>query len=101
MDLEKLNQVSLLENKQVTKLGDLPQNIPQSIYGAEIIKTKYGETVLLELKKNKIFLPKRVLPIIKDNLAQFTRGKYSIVYEGLKDVNKPSMGVLFKFVESK
>lgn len=100
MDLQKLNEVSLLETKAVVKLAELPVNIPQPIYGAQLIKTKFGETVLLEFEEKKAFLPKRVVPLMKDNLTQFTDGKYSIVYEGLKDVKKPSMGVLFQFVET-
>lgn len=101
MDLENLNKVSLLETKEVVKLTEFPLNVPQPIYKAQIIKTKFGETVLLELEEKKTFLPKRVLPQMKDNLLQFTEGKYSVVYQGLKDVKKPSMGVLFQFIESK
>lgn len=100
MDLTKFNKVSLLETKEVVKLCDLPINVPQTIYSVQLMTTKYGETALIELTDNKVFLPKRVVPLIRENLQDFDGGKYSIVYKGLKDVKKPSMGTIFELVKS-
>lgn len=101
MNFENLNKVALLQSKPIGKLIELPLDVPHEIYGAKILNTKFGETILLELKEKKIFLPNRVVNQMKDNLPQFIDGKYSIIYQGLREVNKPSMGVMFRFVESK
>lgn len=101
MNLQELNQISLLETKPLIKVSDLPRNIPLPILSAKLVTTKFGETILIEFDDNKTFLPKRVAPLMKDNLAQFTDYKYSLIFVGLKDVKKPSMGITFQFVESK
>lgn len=100
MNLTKLNSVALLETKEVVKLTELPINIPQAIYSVQLMTTKFGEIALIELKEKRVFLPKRVVPIIKENLQEFDTGKYSIVYKGLKDVKKPSQSIIFEFVKS-
>lgn len=102
MDFEKLNKTCLLDNiKPVIKTKDLLECGPIPILAAKIVKTKFGETVLIEFENNCAFLPKRVLPLMKNNLEKFTAGKYSVIFRGLKDVNKPSPGIAFEFVESK
>lgn len=101
MDLNEVNAVSLLEAKPITRIAELQLNTPHPIYGAEIINTKFGETILLELKDSKTFLPNRMLPLLKNKLEDFRGGKYSLVFKGLKEVNKPSKGVQFEFIESK
>lgn len=101
MNFEKLNKTCLLDSiKSIIKTNELPVNEPIPILSAKIVKTKYGETVLIELENNCTFLPKRVLPFMKDNLSQFTDSKYSIIFRGQKDVNKPTPGITFEFVES-
>ncbi|KAJ8966513.1 hypothetical protein NQ317_008804 [Molorchus minor] len=59
MDLTKLNQVAVLETKPLIKISDLPENIPQPILSADIMTTKYGETILIEFEESKAFLPKK------------------------------------------
>ncbi|KAJ8984290.1 hypothetical protein NQ317_009774 [Molorchus minor] len=100
MDLTKLNQVSVLETKPLIKISNLPENIPQPILSADLITTKYGETILIEFQDSKAFLPKRVVPLMKDNLTEFTDSKYSLIFTGLKDVKKPSLGTTFHFIEN-
>lgn len=51
----------------------------------------------MELKDSTIFLPKRVVYLIKNSLDEFDE---YIIYQVLKDVNKPSMGTIFEFVKS-
>lgn len=101
MDFTKLNKTCLLDNiKPIIKTADLPLNEPVPILSAKLVNTKYGETILAEFENNSTFLPKRVVSLMKSNLTQFTDGKYSIVFRGLKNVNKPSLGVTFEIVES-
>ncbi|KAJ8977824.1 hypothetical protein NQ317_011908 [Molorchus minor] len=83
MDLTKLNQVYVLKTKPLIKISDLPENIPQPILSANLITTKYGETILIEFQDSKAFLPKRVVPLMKDNLTEFTDSKYSLIFTGL------------------
>ena len=100
MDFTKLNQTALLEgnNKPLIKLSELAKDVPTKILLARLINTKYGECILLELEENTTFLPKRVVPMMKDHLEEFSSGNYSIVFQGFKNVNKPCMGTLFKFM---
>lgn len=100
MDLNKINSASLLEAKEVIKLSDFTPNVPLPIQSAKLVKTKFGESILLEFEDRITFLPKRVVSTLKNHLDEFSNGKYSIVFEGLKDVRMPSMGVIFKFIES-
>lgn len=100
MDLRKLNNVSLLETKPNIKLANFPINVPRPIFSARLVKTKFGETILLEFEDSTTFLPKRVVPLIRDNLENFTSGKYCLVFKGLEDVNKPSLGASFEFIEN-
>ncbi|KAJ8967128.1 hypothetical protein NQ317_019955 [Molorchus minor] len=101
MDLTKLNQVSVLETKPLIKIFELPENIPQPILSADLMTTKYGETILIEFEEGKAFLPKRVVPLMKNNLTEFTNSKYSLIFTGLKDVKKTSLATTFHFIETK
>lgn len=98
-NLQELNKIALLETKPLVKVSDLPLNSPQPILSARIVATKFGDCILAEFEDNKAFLPKRVTSLMKNNLAEFTEGKYSIIFGGLKDIKKPSMGVTFQFVK--
>lgn len=100
MDLQKLNSTSLLVEKPIVKLCDLTPNVPIPIFGAKLVKTKFGESILLELDDFVTFLPRRVVTHMKNNLEKFIDGNFSIVFEGLKDVHMPFKGVLFKFIDS-
>ncbi|KAJ8972419.1 hypothetical protein NQ317_011064 [Molorchus minor] len=101
MDPTKLNQASVLETKPLIKISDLPENIPQPILSADLMTTKYGETILIEFEDSKAFLPKRVVPLIKNNLTEFTNSKYSLIFTGLKDLKKTSLATTFHFIVRK
>ncbi|KAJ8970752.1 hypothetical protein NQ317_011682 [Molorchus minor] len=92
MDLTKLNQVSVLETKPLIKIFELPENIPQPILSADLMTTKYGETILIEFEE---------VPLMKNNLTEFTNSKYSLIFTGLKDVKKTSLATTFHFIETK
>lgn len=100
MDLYKFNKVSLLETKPNIKITDLVIDKPVPILECKLVKSRFGETVLAELEENSVFLPKRVVPLLKDNLHEFIPGKYCLVYQGLKNVNKPTLGTIFKIIDN-
>lgn len=101
MDLKKLNSISLLEVKPNVKLSEFPLNVPLPILSTKLVKTKFGETILLDFEDRTTFLPKRVAPLIRDNyLEKLTDGKYCLIFKGMKDVNKPALGISFEFIEN-
>lgn len=100
MDIQLLNRYSLLENvKPIVKLTELPINTPVAILSAKIVKTRFGETVLLEFANAKTFLPKRMVPLMRDHIDNFADSKYSFIFEGLMQVGNPRLGSKFRFIE--
>lgn len=83
--------------KTIIRVSGLP--IP--ILLAKIVKTKFGDTVLLEFQDKMAFLPKRIIACMKNSLELFVvNGKYCIIYEGLKEVGKSLIGMKFRFEEN-
>ncbi|KAG5865133.1 hypothetical protein JTB14_030206 [Gonioctena quinquepunctata] len=102
MDLKALNSISLLEKnipKPVIKLQDLIVGDPQKIYSAKLVQTKFGETVLLELEKNVVLLPQRVVAEYKPYVSLFSERKHAIIFRGNIDVGKPQPAASFEINE--
>jgi len=86
MDLTKLNKACVPARKPVVKLQDLSLNHPHQILEAKIVRTKFGESVLLELAEKVVFLPKRATEGFRPVVNQFNTGAYSVVYRGQQAV---------------
>ena len=102
MDLQKINATFQANaDKPLIKLQELPVGEQQIILGAQIVKTKFGKSVLLELDENRVFLPKRVTDTFKPILSNFTvEGKYAVVFKEEKDIGKVNPMVIFEIAES-
>ncbi|CAH1972099.1 unnamed protein product [Acanthoscelides obtectus] len=84
MDLSKINQASSLADlKPSIKLWELPINVPYLILGAKMTKGKFGESVLLDLEKNVVFLPGRLTQAFKSEIEKFKAAKYTVTFTGL------------------
>ncbi|KAG5864115.1 hypothetical protein JTB14_018088 [Gonioctena quinquepunctata] len=104
MDLKALNSISLLDSnipKPVIKLKNLIVGKQYKIHTAELVPTKFGGTVLLESEEHVVFLPQRVTDEYKPHIANFSPGKYAVIFRGTKDVGKPYPAASFEIVESK
>ncbi|KAG5893370.1 hypothetical protein JTB14_000134 [Gonioctena quinquepunctata] len=98
MHLKALNSISLLESnipKPVIKLKNLIVGKQYEIHTAKLVHTKFGETVLLELEENVVFLPQRVIDEYKPHIANFSPEKYAVIFRGTKDVVKPLSCCIF------
>lgn len=98
-DLLEINETAELEFKPNVKLSDLPLNEKFTICSLTSVQTKYGESILVELERNAVFLPKRVVPLLKGKEAKFENKEYCLVYEGSKEVGKQNPAQLFKIVK--
>ncbi|KAG5865827.1 hypothetical protein JTB14_031337 [Gonioctena quinquepunctata] len=101
MDLNALNSISLLETKvpkPVIKLKNLIVGEQYKIYTAKLVQTKFGESVLLELEKNVVFLPQRVTDEYKPHIANFSPEKHAVIFRGTKDVGKPYSAASFVYI---
>ncbi|KAG5866542.1 hypothetical protein JTB14_028464 [Gonioctena quinquepunctata] len=87
--------------KPVIKLKNLIVGKQYKINTAKLVSTKFGETVLLELEKNVVFLPQRVTDEYKPHIANFSPDKYAVIFRETKDVGKPYPAASFEIVESK
>ncbi|KAG5875555.1 hypothetical protein JTB14_019504 [Gonioctena quinquepunctata] len=74
MDLQGIN-AALVNNKETVKLSDLPQNQPQPILNIRIVKSKFGEILLVELQEHMVFPPRRAIEAISQNQSKFTPDK--------------------------
>ncbi|KAG5892291.1 hypothetical protein JTB14_020322 [Gonioctena quinquepunctata] len=92
---------SKYKQKQVIKLKNLIVGKQYEIHTAELVQTKFGETVLLELEKNVVFLPQRETNEYKPQIAYFSPEKYAVIFRGTKDVEKPYPAASFGIIESK
>ncbi|KAG5862091.1 hypothetical protein JTB14_006727 [Gonioctena quinquepunctata] len=99
-----LSEVKIKESnipKPVIKLKNLIVGKQYKIHTAELVQTKFGEAVLLELKKHVVFLPQRVTDEYKPQIANFSPEKYAVIFRGTEDVGKPYPAASFEIVESK
>ncbi|KAJ8916437.1 hypothetical protein NQ315_014650 [Exocentrus adspersus] len=102
MDLNQNNSVTNLHRKKDTrKLRDLPVNIAIPILSMKIIKTQFGKAALAELPEKFVFLSKRALSVVEENIDNFKGGKYSIIYRGQVECNKPNPAASFDIIETK
>lgn len=101
MDLTAINKISLLEkeNKPVKKLSELTLNKPYKILCGQVVASKFGQSVLLELEEYVTFLPNRVTEIYKPYIQFFAEEKYSIIFKGTKPTNKLNPAILFEIIE--
>lgn len=101
MDLKALNKNSLIEKREpAIKLKDLPENEKFKIFGAKIIKSRYGETILLNLGERDVFLPQRVTEDYRKHIEHFSSQKYAIVFKGLVDLGLKQRAASFEVVEN-
>ncbi|CAH1974834.1 unnamed protein product [Acanthoscelides obtectus] len=100
MDLTKINETSTLAGlKPAVKLREPPINVPHLILGAKITKGRFGESVLLELEKNVVFLSGRVTESFKTQIDKFEAAKYTVTFTGLEEGNfHPATKFLIKEV---
>ncbi|CAH1103850.1 unnamed protein product [Psylliodes chrysocephalus] len=98
-DLLEINETAELEFKPNFKLSDLPLNEKFTICSLTSVQTKYGESIIVELERNVVFLPKRMVPLLKGKEAKFENKEYCLVYEGSKEVGKLNPAQLFKIVK--
>ncbi|KAG5886959.1 hypothetical protein JTB14_011915 [Gonioctena quinquepunctata] len=99
MDLKALNSIYLLETKiakPIVKLQNVKVGEQQAIYSAKIVPTKFGETVLLELKKNIVFLPQRVTNEYKLYITSLWQKNTHSYSEGPKTWENPIQQHLLK-----
>lgn len=103
MDLEILNAASLIqkENKPSIKLADLIKDWPYRIVDGKLTNSKFGKVVLLELKTDVVFLPKRATETDKPFIKYSKDQRYSLVFRGVgaTTVNK-YQAMLFEIVDS-
>lgn len=100
VDLNKLNEVSHIRRKETIKLKDLPENAPHPILSVKIVTTKFGRSVLVELEQYTVFLPKRIVASVEENIENFIPKKYSLIFKGLVDCNKVNPASNFEIVEN-
>lgn len=97
--LNEINQASssLVEEKPLLKVQELPQEEKFKIIGLKIVNTRFGEAILAELDHSKVFLPKRVTEVYKAHLEEFSKNTYFLEYLGLQELPKGlKPRVLFK-----
>lgn len=99
MDVANINKIALLETKTLVKLHQLTKDEPVSIKAAKIVSTKFGNSPLIEIEDNVLFLPKRVLKFVEENIEDFNNSKYTIIFRGLKNCNKVNDGSIFEFIK--
>lgn len=100
MDLAKINEIALLQSKENVKLCDLELNKPYSILNTKIVNTRFGRCGLVELQTCNVYLPKRVTNFLEENLEEIKDEKYSLIYRGQKQVNRPNAGFLFEILKN-
>lgn len=97
MDLEKLNAECAYEDKPTVKLRDLPCGEKFRILRASVIRTKYGQSILLDLENERIFLPKRSTEAVKQNIKYINEGGVHIRFTGVKDIGASHPVTSFEF----
>lgn len=99
MNLEAINNVTALEaTKQTVSWSELPVGVALPIVGARLISGNFGDTILLELTENSVFLPKRCTAVLQDHLDQFIPDAYSLIYLGQK-IYKQHSTPIFKIIK--
>lgn len=76
-NLTDMNKPGIVELKQVVKLEDLLLYTRYPIVGAKIVRSKFGEAVLLELENGnfKCFSPKKVTDNFEQQIENSSAGK--------------------------
>lgn len=83
MNTAEINEKGVYQHKETKPLSQLSQGEKFQIVDLKIIKTRYGETVLVECTDFKVFLPKRATEVIKRNIYSFQQDKYFLVFDGI------------------
>ncbi|XP_057654728.1 matrix metalloproteinase-2-like [Diorhabda carinulata] len=91
--------IAMAERKPITKIQDLPLNTLRAIKKAKIVNSKFGESVLLDLDTEVVFLPQRVTSVYKPVIEEFEKEKYGIIFKGLVDVGKNQRLASFEIEE--
>lgn len=93
MDLSAINEVGKIEEFLPTKkLRDLELEINHPITNLKIVRTRYGERVVIEIANSYVvFLPERIFNVFEanDDLLEKTRqaaeeGHLALIYHGGK-----------------
>ncbi|CAH1110420.1 unnamed protein product [Psylliodes chrysocephalus] len=101
MDMLKINQYLLIEGepKPIIKLKELTKDVAYKINSAEIVSTRFGDTIRLVIEGDKtVFLPQRSIQVLKQHVIELGNGKCSIVFTGEKDTGKGNPAALFKII---
>lgn len=84
MNLQMINKSGLAATKPLINIKNLEVDKPYIIVNAKLSKTKYGDSVLLELEEAACFLPRRVTAAFKEQLDKFKENKYGLVFKGVE-----------------
>lgn len=68
--------------KPTTRPSALPINQKFLVLAAKRVKTPYGNAILVELEKEKIFLPSRFSEMMEEDLSYLNNGKVQLSYSG-------------------
>lgn len=100
MNLAKINSVTSLDAiKPTVSFHELPVETALPIVGARLITSTFGDSILLELSKNSMFLPTRYISVFRDHLQEFVQDAYSLIYLGRKTYKQHSTPI-FKIVKN-
>lgn len=99
MDLKTLNKNSFIQKKPVAKLNTLAIDEKIKTKSAKIVRTKYGNTVVLELEESVVFLPKRVTETYSVFVEYFSNEQYYHIFKGEIDLGKPRTPLSFEIVQ--
>lgn len=95
--LEEINNVGELKFKEYKSVKSLNLNEKYKIEKIERIKDKYGPTIIVELEKYKVHLPKRFTNIIDDKtVKELNKKDLSLIVTEIKVFNDKET-VLVKF----
>jgi len=99
MDLSQLN--SACSQKKIIKLQHLPENKVFPILNVKEVNTKYGSSILVELKDSVLFLPRRATTPVKENLSMFDEEKLGIKFIGMEENGTRYPVINFEFEKLK
>ncbi|XP_050501348.1 uncharacterized protein LOC126881239 isoform X2 [Diabrotica virgifera virgifera] len=102
-------KLTLLEEKQTTneekrkpikELKELPIGKPFPMHSAKVVNGQFGETVLLDLGLEVVFLPPRVTEVYQPAINTLCGEKYCLIFEGEVDVRKARPLLSFRITEN-
>lgn len=99
MDLNKINQKSLLEDKPTRRIAELEKDKKYHILKCILVKTRFGPAVLFEFNEFKAFLPKRLTEDYSAHTTELSSGKYSLIFRGTIDTGKTHPAISLEIVD--